>query len=348
MNRFYLFLALALVSYSQEIHAQNDCGLSIQAPPAGYDSFYAKYAVANGIPVIGSSNVSDSAFCIAWDIVYNMTITLPQGAVDSMVNRGARLAIMSTTEVTTDIPEHSNLYTLYPGTNWDAFRGIGGTVDIPVTSCAEENLLCLGNDIYLGENITIHEFAHGIHNLGLALHVPDFEEILFGAYLTATSNGLWDSTYAGTNMTEYFAEGVQTWFDANLQATPPNGIHNHVNTRAELQTYDSLLYKLIEQYFNTQWRPTCIPGDVITEPTAVDLTISGGMRVFPNPTQDAVIISLQANVPFSYSLFDLYGKELLNGRLKNDRIELNSIPAGVYLLRLLGEKAEYSQKIVKY
>ena len=50
-------------------------------------------------------------------------------------------------------------------------------------------------------------------------------------------------------MKEYFAEGVQSWFNVNAQANPPNTVHNQVNTRAELKAYDPTLHALLEQYF---------------------------------------------------------------------------------------------------
>ena len=48
---------------------------------------------------------------------------------------------------------------------------------------------------------------------------------------------------------EYFAEGVQSWFNVNREANPPDGINNHVNTREELKQYDIELYNLIAVVF---------------------------------------------------------------------------------------------------
>ena len=39
--------------------------------------------------------------------------------------------------------------------DWDWTRGVGATRWIPVTSCAEENLLCWSTDVYRGENICV-------------------------------------------------------------------------------------------------------------------------------------------------------------------------------------------------
>ena len=58
-------------------------------------------------------------------------------------------------------------------------------------------------------------------------------------------------------MAEYWAEGVQSWFDANLQAVPTNGVHNAVNTQDELKSYDAGLASLIEQVFGAGWSYSC-------------------------------------------------------------------------------------------
>src|SRR5690606_17564659 len=49
-----------------------------------------------------------------------------------------------------------------------------------------------------------------------------------------------------TNHHEYFAEGVQSWFDNNREN---DNEHNHVNTRAELIAYDPGLAALCREVF---------------------------------------------------------------------------------------------------
>ena len=58
--------------------------------------------------------------------------------------------------------------------------------------------------------------------------------------------GLWETKYASTNHHEYWAEGVQSWFDNNRE---DDHDHNHVNTRAELKEYDPRLAALCEEVF---------------------------------------------------------------------------------------------------
>jgi len=175
-----------------------------------------------------------------------------------MISNKLRIAIMSEDEVTTDIPEHADLNTAFPQTNWDTrARGLGATLTRPASTAAEENILCYNADTYRGESIFIHEFAHSIHSLGLKFSDSSFESKLTSAYNNAVNTGLWQNTYAISNQQEYWAEGVQSWFNANLESATANGIHNHVNTRQELLVHDESLYNLIAQVFPTDWRYEC-------------------------------------------------------------------------------------------
>lgn len=120
-----------------------------------------------------------------------------------------------------DIPEYKALNQLFPETDWDRrTRGIGATTLIPVSSCAEENLLCFESDPYRGADILIHEFAHTIHTMGLRYLDTNFDKALQTIYRMAKREGLWENTYAMTNYIEYFAEGVQSLFNVNMEANP--------------------------------------------------------------------------------------------------------------------------------
>lgn len=235
------------------------CDAPISAPPASLRlaPFYRKHLDARGVPVVSSSAASDASLRAACRIVGRMV-----GARDDvrarMIAAGARVTVMARTEGTTDVPEHAHLAG-DPATDWNArARGLGGTRDIPVTSCAEENLLCLPGDRYRGENILVHELAHGVLNLGLAAADPGFRARLEAAFTAARAAGRWERTYAATNADEYFAEGAQSYFDTNRQSTPPNGIHNEVDTRAELAAYDPALHALVAEAFpGLDWSPRC-------------------------------------------------------------------------------------------
>ncbi|XXY23068.1 hypothetical protein WME88_25985 [Sorangium sp. So ce216] len=224
----------------------------------GLDPFYKKYIDAMGIPVISSEMTPDAALLRACSVVVRM-LGHRDDVRQAMIANHTRVAVMAETEVTTDIPEHSDLYEAFPGTDWDTrARGLGATPARPASSCAEENVLCYPSDPYIGEDILVHEFSHAIAIMGIAFAEPTFDRELADAFEGALQAGKWENTYAATNKDEYWAEGVQDWFDTNIESIPGNGIHNEINTRAELRDYDRPLHDLIARYFaDDAWRPTC-------------------------------------------------------------------------------------------
>ena len=159
---------------------------------------------------------------------------------------------MAHNELTTQIPEHSDLQ---PDYYWDRrARGLGSTPTRPSVSCGEENLLNYSGDPYLTENILVHEFAHAIHQMGLNTVDPGFDDRLKTIYEAAVEKRLWKNTYAITNRAEYWAEGTQSWFDTNRANDDQ---HNHVDTRDKLKAYDPALAALLaEVYGDRDWRYT--------------------------------------------------------------------------------------------
>lgn len=229
------------------------------APPSGLelDPFYEKYCDGGGIPVLSSSEVPDRALERVASQARAMLELRPELA-SPMQDLGIRIGIMAAGEVTTDIPEHSDLYEAFPGTDWDTrARGLGATPVRPASTAAEENVLCYTSDRYRGENIFIHEFAHTIHETAIRALDTDFDARLTAAYEAAMEAGLWSGTYAATNEGEYWAEGVQSWFNANREADPADGIHNHVNTRSELSDYDPALHRLVSEFMPASQIPRC-------------------------------------------------------------------------------------------
>ena len=149
--------------------------------------FYAKHIDVQGMPIVGSANVSDNALREAAWIVQHMLGQRPD-ILQAMARNNVRLAVMAYNEYTTDLPEHSDLE---PKVFWDRrARGLGATAERPAVSCAEENLLDFPDDPYATENICIHEFAHAIHEMGMPLVDATFDTRLREAYERAASRAL--------------------------------------------------------------------------------------------------------------------------------------------------------------
>jgi len=211
--------------------------------------FYRQHLSADGLPILGSEKVHPAAFHEARYLIDAML----EGREDirqRLIDNKVRFSIMAASEMTTSIPEHSDLK---PSKYWDRrARGLGATRRRPAVSCGEENLLKFPGDPYRQENILIHEFAHAMHQMALVSLDKTFDPRLEKVYQRALKDGLWKGKYAASNRNEYWAEAVQSWFDTNR---PPDHDHNHVDTRAELKEYDPQLAALVEEVFGDEpWR----------------------------------------------------------------------------------------------
>jgi hypothetical protein len=228
----------------------------------GIPAFYTQSVRLRGFPIVASAKVNPYALKEAAFLCDLMLGKRPD-VLEAMVKSGARLCIMAHDEYTTDLPEFAHMgdepmhgFEEFSGKDfWDArARGTGGSETDPYCTCAEENLLGFEGDPYSTENILIHEFAHNIHLRGLNNVDPTFDKRLKETYDAAMKAGLWKGKYASTNHHEYFAEGVQSWFDNNRENDHD---HNYVNTRAELIEYDPGLAAMCREVFkDTEFKYT--------------------------------------------------------------------------------------------
>lgn len=238
----------------------------VTGPPPELEipAYYSKFLSASGYPIVASKSVDDRALLEAAYLI-DLMLAKRTDVKEAMIKSGSRMSIIAWNEFTTDLPEWKWLGN--PSSDgreaegisavdfWDArARGMGGSETDPYCSCGEENLLAYKGDPYEAECILIHEFAHNIHLRGMLNVDPTFDGRLKAAYQKAISAGLWKGKYASVNHHEYFAEGVQSWFDNNRQ---DDHDHNHVNTRDELHDYDPELATLCREVFgDTELRYT--------------------------------------------------------------------------------------------
>ena len=215
------------------------------------DPFYVQWIDVEGLPVVASAKVDPYAVKEAAWLIRQM-IGHRQDVLHALAENNVRFAVIAHNELTTQIPEHSDLK---PDYYWDRrARGLGSTPARPAVSCGEENLLNYAGDPYSTENILVHEFAHATHQMGLNTVDSSFDDRLKIAYGAAVEKGLWKDTYAIKNKAEYWAEGTQSWFDTNRANDDQ---HNHVDTRDKLKDYDPALATLLTEVFgDTDWRYT--------------------------------------------------------------------------------------------
>lgn len=213
------------------------------------DKFYVKHIDLHGFSIISSGKVSNYALKEAGFLIDKM-VGNRRDLLSVLSRNKTRFVVMARDEFTTEIPEHSDLK---PSNYWDRrARGLGATFARPAVSCGEENLLGLTGDPYLTENILIHEFAHALHQMALETNNSGFQTKIENCYRNSIERKIWEGTYASTNVNEYWAEGVQSWFNTNRENDPE---HGSINTRKELKKADPKLAQLIKEIFgDSNWR----------------------------------------------------------------------------------------------
>ncbi|WP_276482690.1 hypothetical protein [Paraflavitalea pollutisoli] len=225
----------------------------LEGKESNLDTYYRKYIDADGFPIVASRFVADSALVQTKMIVQKMLTRIPE-AKAAMLKANFRVGVIGAREKVTDMPENRMMNIWWPGTDWDARgRGYGATEWLPLMTCGEENIIKLpgGGDRYLYESIMVHEFAHNV-DYGLRKARTGFEAELLAAFAYAKNNGLWSGTYSMENDAEYFAEGVQAWFDTCNMYVLINGVRTKLKTREQLRTYDTRLFDLLSKIMPTE------------------------------------------------------------------------------------------------
>lgn len=192
------------------------CSSAVFGQTEGDDNtFYARHDEAMGVAIKAPKSVSPDALKVAKQCVTKMLSRRPDIA-ERMKDRKAALAIIPRNAFITVLPEFSSLSGKNDpnGNPYDSFkvRGAGGVAGQPVTATSEENLLRLKTDPFAAENITCHEVAHAIMNLGFS----DDEKRQWAAiYDKAKQKDLFPGAFAMNNADEYWAELTQSYFGVN-------------------------------------------------------------------------------------------------------------------------------------
>lgn len=212
--------------------------------------WYTKYVDAWGVPVLGSGNIQDATLLRARSQLGTLLWTYPYWPVPALNARNVRVVLVSRNERMSSIPE---VYAAY-GTALDDryWAGMGATTTLPLSVGTEANLM----DNYGNENVFAHEFGHTVMDMALVHIDPSFSSQLNNTYTAAIRRGLWRNTYASSDQKEYWAEGLQSYFNVNREGpVSGDGVHNNVNTRTELFYYDRPLYDLLYRVYRDKVLP---------------------------------------------------------------------------------------------
>jgi hypothetical protein len=260
------------------------------AAPPGFPPDCTRACDLEGVSIASSDAVPPEARLAVAHTLRTM-VAGRHDLLPALAQAGTRVDVLGDIEETTDLSTWSFLATDEASRDyWNGrTRGFGATLESPSALVPEEDALCYPTrDLGVG-SIVVHELAHTLHLVAMAAIDPGFGGRVDAAYKAAMAAGLWADTYAATNSHEYFAQGLTAWFDAGCEASPPNGVCNDVNVRAELLAYDPTLAELAREVAGdappvgpctaTAAPPTpprCAAADDAAAPAAVQLDFGRG------------------------------------------------------------------------
>jgi hypothetical protein len=238
---------------------------SVITPPARLKvpPYYTKVTFAREFPVLGSNRVSDRALLKANDTIRKM-FAYRHDILKAMIADGARLVVLAPGERLSDLPEFADGNKSGP----DLVRHLDYTPSLKLMAAPEENVLALPGDPFAGQYLLVHMFAKGLYRIaglrpmdadfekrrerqqyeiGVKRLDVDFDKKVAGLFDSAIEKKLWGGTTAARDRFEYWAAGVEAYFDASGRGVAPGGAERPITTRELLKTYDPALYSLVDE-----------------------------------------------------------------------------------------------------
>ena len=239
---------------------------SVTPPPAKFkiDPYYAKFTFAREFTVLGSKHVNDEALLKANDIVRKM-FAYRHDILKAIIADGARLVVLGRAEKLSDLPEFKDAK---DRARFDEVRYLEYTPERKLLVVPEENVLGLPGEPFAGRCMTVSLFAKALYQVtGMRPVDPKFEsqrgkqqyelrvkrmDVEFDNRLKklfedAIARDRWKGSPAARNRAEYWASGVEAYFDAAGEGFPPSGADRPITTREALKAYDPDLFALVDE-----------------------------------------------------------------------------------------------------
>jgi hypothetical protein len=239
---------------------------SVTPPPAKFKihPYYAKFTYAREFIVLGSKHVSDKALLKANDTIRKM-FAYRHDVLKAMIADGARLVVLGAKEKLSDLPEFTGARKK-PG--FDEVRYLDYAAEGKLMVVPEENVLGLAGEPFAGKCMVVSVFAKALYRVaGLRPVDPNFDrrrdkqqyelrvkrlDVEFDRrtrklHEDALKKNLWKGTPAARHRIEYWAAGVEAYFDATGAGQPPHFAERPITTREALRAYDAGLYALVDE-----------------------------------------------------------------------------------------------------
>ncbi|QHI35998.1 hypothetical protein IMCC3317_13510 [Kordia antarctica] len=200
-------------------------------------------------------------------------------------------------------------------------------------------------------------FLHYIESNGTTTHIPDPAVIT----INFTNSGNYNSTSGNSSCNTHWSDYVISNSNASID------IINHVRTQILCDTdffepiYLGIFGTDTTNFFdytistdNQSLTMTDLLGERLIYGRQVLSTednevLSNTLKLYPNPTKEELYISgISTNLKTTYTIYNLVGNIIISDNLlKQDRIDMTSLKAGIYFLKITQKDKTYMKKFIK-
>ena len=234
-------------------------------------------------------------------------------------------------------------------TGWTT-RNLRNAIESSLDLSRNYNLVSLligVNNQYQGQDINIYpsefttllkkaiDIVDGDVSKVLVLSIPDYAFTPFGKGNPAISNDIDRYNEINRSVSDSFGVAYVDITDISRMGLDwPNlvakdGLHP---SGSQYKEWVHRIIKIVDFKINTE----------------VTRAASGPLALYPNPAHDFITIPAMQE-SFDLVLFDPHGKELMRQEAVSGQVTINleSFPAGLYLILLYNDKRKYSQRIIR-
>lgn len=120
-------------------------------------------------------------------------------------------------------------------------------------------------------------------------------------------------------------------------------------------TYDanSLVTNLLQTFYDERIQQWTTYADrsyfysPIQSTKADQLKQNAEFGIYPNPASDHITVQIKNSTQAQYQIYDLYGRQLLNGSLENNTIDVSELVRGTYMLKIVDDNSINVQRFIK-
>ncbi len=203
----------------------------------------------------------------------------------------------------------------------------------------------------------ISDLDGDMHTIAASVSVPAMGYAVFGINADSGSNGgiTVDYEYSGVNLSNG-ADEVQIvcsgtiidevqYNDADFPDTAGVAMELAVSEFDSVSNDDGMNWGDATNDIGTGDLGT--PGDTNSFSLSVDSFTTNNFSVYPNPTTTGFVNITSANSnAISVVVYDILGKQVISETLSNDRLDVSTLNAGVYVLKITQSDASITKKLV--